>query len=419
MENDTNNSTIITENDFMIQLISESEAQDQFQEANSATVNNPAVTWAKFVLTDDQPNDNDMRVPIEEFPNLIRSGVYMPIKMARGGIKDGHEVAEPLGVITNLKRIVSKENVNQVVGLAALWLREREGDIKLIKDKSKTGSPVTLSWEILYNDFDLIDGIKNLKGTYLKASTIVGRPAYGNRTPILAIAEKGSSAYLDELPDESFLLVGHGESKERRFPYMDSKGTVDKELLSNMMEEIENDATLGQETKSTLLEKANELMNTQPESSLEPNMEENTLDELEIIKTEVEQLKQDLSSSKLLLQEKEQSLVEKEVELVALREFKASVDAKASEVEKLAAIKTKFASAGIVKEDAYFDEHKTFLVNMTDEALEFMLQELVAFSSTSDKNASASVNIPNLASKRDVVTNNVKAIAEALRVRKQ
>ena len=32
---------------------------------------NPYVTWVRFILTDDKPNGNGDRIPLEEFSNLI------------------------------------------------------------------------------------------------------------------------------------------------------------------------------------------------------------------------------------------------------------------------------------------------------------------------------------------------------------
>jgi hypothetical protein len=148
-----------------------------------ASINlNPSVTWAKFVLTDDLPNANKQRVPSQEFDNLIKTGVYMPIKMAEGQISEGHAGAFPIGVISHLK----KAN-NQVLGLAALWNKERPEDVDIIK-KTKN---LQLSWEILYSESSKSeDGVEDLLGTALKGVTLVGMPAYQGRTPILTVAEK-------------------------------------------------------------------------------------------------------------------------------------------------------------------------------------------------------------------------------------
>ncbi len=134
-------------------------------EAFAAISLNPAVTWAKFILTDSEPNLNKQRIPETEFENLIRTGVYMPIKMALGEIKDGHDEAIPIGVISHLKRAS-----NQIQGLAALWDRERPEDIQYIKERYTNKKPLQLSWEVFYEQaVEKEDGIADLTGTALRA----------------------------------------------------------------------------------------------------------------------------------------------------------------------------------------------------------------------------------------------------------
>lgn len=155
---------------------------------------NPAVTWTKFILTDDKPNANKKRVPTEEFDNLIKTGVFMPIKMAEGQINDGHEESRPIGVITHLKKFK-----DQIVGLAALWKKENPEDVELVKKYYDEKRPLQLSWEILYaNSSTSEDGVEDLLDTVLRAVTLVGMPAYAGRTPILEV-----SAQNKNLEDES------------------------------------------------------------------------------------------------------------------------------------------------------------------------------------------------------------------------
>lgn len=166
--------------------IQEFEILDKEHEALAAIVENPAVSWAKFILTDDQPNANKQRIPAEEFENIIRSGTSMPIKMAENKINRGHEGAIPIGVITHLK-----QEKNKIVGLAALWKRERPEDVELIKKRYQNKEPLELSWEILYGDSEVDDnGVENLRNTALCGVTLVGMPAYSGRTPIIAVASK-------------------------------------------------------------------------------------------------------------------------------------------------------------------------------------------------------------------------------------
>lgn len=298
-------------------------------EAFSSISLNPLVSWIKFILTDDQPNANKQRIPLEEFSNLIKTGIFMPIKMASGEIRDGHDDSLPLGVITHLK-----EDGNQIRGIAALWNRERPQDIDLIKKMFKDGKKPQLSWEVAFAESLVEDGIEILKDTALKAATFVGMPAYAGRTPVIAVANK-------------------------------------------------------QNTK----------------------VEDAALEEIEQLKTKVSELEAELTEAK-------KSLEAKETELASLKEFKASVEEAKEKEEKLASIKTKFVEAGITKEEGYFETNKETLLGLDEAAIDFMIQELVAFSSQ-DATASTKtkkVEIPRIVSNSNDPVD-PKDIAKALRER--
>lgn len=172
--NDTINSKIFTSD---VQLLMNSDAIDVIFASKNL---NPLLTYVRFILTDDKPNANGVRIPREEFSNLITTGIYMPIKMAVGEISEGHAGAVPLGVITHLR-----EDGDKIRGIAALWNKERPADISHIKERYANGDPLDLSWEIGYEDSSIDDdGILNLSGCVLRATTLVGMPAYGGRTGI-------------------------------------------------------------------------------------------------------------------------------------------------------------------------------------------------------------------------------------------
>lgn len=161
-----------------LQLIVDNELQDYSLASKNL---NPLLTYVRFVLTDDKPNANGVRIPHEEFSNLVITGMYMPIKMAIGEISEGHEGSVPLGVITHLR-----EDRDTIRGIAALWNKERPSDVAYIKERYAEGKPLDLSWEIGFEDYEEDEaGIKNLKGCVLRATTLVGMPAYGSgRTSI-------------------------------------------------------------------------------------------------------------------------------------------------------------------------------------------------------------------------------------------
>lgn len=125
---------------------------------------------------------------------------------------------------------------------------------------------------------------------------------------------------------------------------------------------------------------------------------EDKLDDLEKTKEELTSTKEKLSDIEDRLKTKSDELVSQAEELTTLREYKATVEGKIEEEEKFDVIKKKFSDAGIEKEDEYFSKNKDLLLSLSSEALEFMIQELVAFSSDKDRNkdSSSSAGIPNL-----------------------
>ena len=225
-----------------------------------------------------------------------------------------------------------------------MWKREREQDIDYLKTCIAEKIPVNVSWEILHEDSSFDEnGIEDLIGTTLKGVTIVGRPAYAGRTPVLEVA-----------------------------------------------------STDGEQ---------------------EQNSEDNTLDELEKLQKEVLDLKATLASKEAELTEKETLIAEKETELVPLREFKASVEAEAAALAKFQEVKEVFVKAGIEKPDTYYEENKDKLLNMDQASLEFMVQELVAFSSTRTGESTSSAGgtqIPDLTGDAPKELD-IKALAAELR----
>lgn len=211
---------------------------DAENEAFASISLNPALTWTKFVLTDDKPNLNLKRIPETEFDNLIRTGIYMPIKMAEGEIKDGHDGAIPLGVISHLKK-----TSNQIQGLAALWERERPEDVKYIKERYANKQPLQLSWEVYYErEEEKEDGTSDLIGTALRAVTLVGMPAYAGRTPITEVAsikeqEETKLEELEQLKSENETLKASLTAKEEEL----TRVTAELETLKEFKASIEKE----------------------------------------------------------------------------------------------------------------------------------------------------------------------------------
>jgi len=134
--------------------------------------------------------------------------------------------------------------------------------------------------------------------------------------------------------------------------------------------------------------------------------EKEKLDELEKLKSKLDEANGQLAEANSKIEELKSEAKEKEdkyneelQELEELREFKAEIDSAKEKAEKLAAIKTKFEEAGLEKDSDYFEKNAEMLLSLDDNALEFILQEMVAFATREkdeDKKKDSGVDIPNL-----------------------
>lgn len=417
-----------------VKLVSQEDVTAQFGEAMASVVStDQIITWAKFILTDDKPNENRQRIPAEEFDNLIKTGIYKPVKMALGEIKDGHEDSRPLGVITNL----AKEG-NKIVALAALWDHERTDDVQTVKSMVNDGKPVNVSWEILYGNSVTNNGVSDLLDTILKAVTIVGMPAYAGRTQLLAVAaKKWSPAYISKLPDTSFLHIGADGA--RYFPYRDEAGKVDPSRFPQILEEIavtplSEDVLKGLKTQvqkmnyvisadASLMELLGDGELTTEEYKLDTKELEGKVSELEsklALANDTIQAKEKELADALALAEDANKVVEGlKSELEPLKEFKLESEKVAERKVKLDGIKSKFDGLGLAKPEEYFVDNADKLLGLDESGLDFMLQEMVAFKSQETVTSEASVKktsgVPNIPG--EISQLSVTDLAAALRQR--
>jgi hypothetical protein len=394
-------------------------------EAEAAISLNPLYQWVKLVVCDDIPNGNKQQIEEAEFPNLIKTGISSPIKMADKKISDGHGAAfgHPIGVISQLK-----QEGNKLLALAALWKKERPEDVSMLKDMYTSGNPPNVSWEISYSESELVDGVEKLKGCILNGLAIVGMPAYQGRTPFIAMssldveevtAELGEAAvwtraFIDTLSDSAFLYTEDGGSKDgegkitprslRHFPYRDKTGKIDLPHLRNALASIPQ-SNVPDDVKTKLENKAKKLLQEANSSTEDNNIEmEKTLEQLE---AELKVAQDALAAKQLELDAKAAEFAELktkletiEPEYTTLKDFKASIDTEKEKVEKLTSIKNKFKEAGLDKDEAYFTEKEETLLKLEEAELDFMIQELAAF-----KVSSASLAVPNLINTKTGVSN--------------
>lgn len=309
---------------------------EQIGKAEASISLNPLYSWAKLIICDSEKNANKQRIKEEEFDNIIRTGIFSPIKMPLGGKITNHEDARgyPIGTITQINK-----SGNQLEALAAFWKQERPEEVEMLKKMVEAGKLPQVSWEIFYEDssFDE-DGTEDLIGVILNGLAIVRDPAYEGRTSIFAMAEKN---------------------------------------------------TISEETNITM-------------------------EELEKVQQELITAKESLSQKDAQVLDLVAQIKTLEEELNSLREFKNTVETERANAEKIKNIKDKFNTAGITKDVDYFNSNLEKLLALSEEALDFMIQELVAFSlRTSD-----SEKMPNLLRNPRVETD-PKALGKALKESKQ
>lgn len=411
-----NKTKINTEEVEMVELLSREDVEKEFGEAvASVNVTDQSVTWAKFTLTDDAPNENRQRVPFEEFDNILKTGQYKPVKMAMGEIKDGHDDAKPLGVITHVTKQIVEGGRNKIIALAALWNHERTDDVAMLKDRVNKNKPVNVSWEILYGNHRIKDGVEDLLDTILKAVTVVGVPAYAGRTQFLAVAAtKWSPAYEEKLPDSSFLYTGNGE---RYFAYRDDTGKIDPTRFPVILENLDK-TSLSDEILTGIKKQAMKLnFMIQSDASLKEILDvEDEISTEEIVDIKELEGKLAVSENKVAeaanalaaLQSKYDTLVEEKKaadekvteltnELEPLKEFKTKADADVAKAAKIESVKAKFTEKGLEKDDEYFITNEEKLLGMDENALEFMLQEMAAFKAEGNTTvASKKTVVPNI-----------------------
>lgn len=228
--------------------------EEEFKEAMASINHNKAFcTPIKFIFTDSFANANKQRIPEGEFDNVVQTGVNMPIKASdlfEGIAGTKHDGASPFGVITHLAK-----SGNTVKGLGLLWKQERPEEVEYIKECYEKRIPINLSWEIGYTDSAISDdGIEDLLGVVVRATTIVGDPAYQGRTPILSMAQRNSTeSNMDELQkkiDElEALLVSERTEHETRVKEMEDEMSSLKTQNEELAEYKKNIETTAEKTR--------------------------------------------------------------------------------------------------------------------------------------------------------------------------
>ncbi|MFA7101562.1 MAG: hypothetical protein WC196_07585, partial [Bacilli bacterium] len=171
------------------------EEKDLAQAGIPSEYKNPLLTWVRFIFTDDKPNANKQGISQDEFPNLVKSMAYMPIKAnfdSEFGL-EGHSDARIIGVIK-----AGQQEGDKVVAVGAIYHDEFPDVVDFFKKEMAEGNRVDFSWEIRYKDSDEKDGVEWLKNITTKAVTAVQHPAYEGRTPLVSISAKDLIQLIDD-----------------------------------------------------------------------------------------------------------------------------------------------------------------------------------------------------------------------------
>jgi hypothetical protein len=158
--------------------------------AEHSKIDHPFIKEIEVVLTDFEPNANSEGIERSEIDNVIRSSRFTPIKIAtsENGF-GGHTGAKPVGAIVEAYASTYKDR-DVIMGRAFIWKDEYPAVYELLKSRADVNEFIGTSWEVYYTSADEREGVRWLKDITFAGTCIVDHPAYGNRTPLLSVAEE-------------------------------------------------------------------------------------------------------------------------------------------------------------------------------------------------------------------------------------
>lgn len=363
---------------------------------------NPLITKMEFVFADDKPNGNKQGIPKNSFASIINSGAFMPIKMEKGKI-GGHVASEPLGTI---KELIEQDN--RIVGMAALWNKERPSDVALLKQSYAEGNPIDISFEVQYTEFELDDsGVEWFLDPIVRAATIVSNPAYAGRTPMLSVASEEQHV---DLPDESFAFIEPGgEIKDgithprslRHFPYKDNDSNISEKLLNESLAQIENLENFDSraEVLAVLNAAVAELKDKETQNKMEEKVKE--------LEAEAKSLREQLEE----LQGQVKTLTE---ERDSLKEYKENREKADSQAELLKSRLEVLAEAGFEFTNEQVASKKDFWLALDDNAFKSYVSEIKSVKEAS-ASADAGPAVPPDVSGNTAATNGIEMLREYLK----
>jgi len=177
------------------------------------TLPNPFLKEIFLILTDFEPNANGEGIPRAEAENIIKTSKLTPIKISSDGDSyGGHAGAHPIGAI--VESFLDTHNGKDVIkSRAFIWKDEYPAIYDLVKSQASDGSFIGTSWEVYYTHSEEDSGVRWLRNVTFAGTCIVDKPAYGDRTPLLSVAEE-TSMELKELQDRVTELTALVTQKE-------------------------------------------------------------------------------------------------------------------------------------------------------------------------------------------------------------
>lgn len=330
---------------------------------------NPLQTTIEFILTDFKPNKNGEALDISESGNILASIISMPLKanFANGSI-NGHAHALPVGTITFAELIQDPDPY--IVARATVWKDEYKELDTFLRTKKERGDDIGTSWELYYKHAEERDGIKWLKGVVMAASTVVKNPSYGNRTPILAIAE----------------TITMDETNVEKLNKLESTLWAIWEMIQELRENaVMADAVDGIDTMPTVLREVIDNIKSK-------------LGNMATAEQNAESLTADLESAR--------------AELTTVKEKLAALESEKAEAEldqTFAARSTQLALFGITRT-------RDFILGLSSEVFAEYLKDLEAVSAATQKTtAEVNVKVPNIVPSTQSIT--IDSIANAINAR--
>lgn len=181
--------------------------------AQTSDINHPFIKEIEVVLTDFEPNANGEGISRSEIDNVIRTSRLTPIKISvsESGY-GGHTGAHPVGAITEAF-VDTYEGRDVIMGRAFIWKDQYPAVYDLLKTRADENEFIGTSWEVYYTSAEEVNGINWLKDVVFAGTCIVDNPAYGNRTPLLSVAEEKEK--MEELKKQIEELTAALAEKEK------------------------------------------------------------------------------------------------------------------------------------------------------------------------------------------------------------